>query len=324
MAITIGSLVMDLHSTVLTQEEQELIIHPLVGGVILFTRNYQDPKQLMQLCREIRKVKKSPILIMVDQEGGRVQRFVNGFSALPAFAHYGDMYDTDPVAACAFSKQTAEQMARELLAVGIDFSISPVLDLNKGMSTVIGTRAFHRDPKIVATLGRAFIEGMHAAGMASVAKHFPGHGSVFADSHLELPIDERILQEIEQDDLLPFAMLAPYIRGMMASHLLFPMIDKDIVGFSRHWIQTILRERLQFKGAILTDDLHMQGASISAYAPDRFLAAKAAGCDLALYCNDRPAVIQVLDRVPHATYQLPESTWRLLMRATHAQHDEVL
>lgn len=317
MTAHIGSLVVDLQSLVLSQEEREIIAHPLVGGVILFTRNYHDTAQLMQLCAEIRAAKDAPILIMVDQEGGRVQRFVAGFSTLPAFAHYGDLYDRDPDAALALAKTTASQMASELLAVGIDFSISPVIDLNKGLNTVIGNRAFHRDPAIVASLGRAFIDGMHSVGMASVAKHFPGHGSVSADSHLELPLDSRAMKEIERDDLIPFQQLAMHMKGMMVSHLLFPMVDKDIVGFSKYWIQTILRDKVQFKGAVLSDDLHMQGANISAYAPDRFVAAKEAGCDLALYCNDRKAVIDIIDHVPHQKYQLPSSTWRLLMRTTH-------
>lgn len=313
MANTLGSLIVDLNSLILTQEEREIITHPLVGGVILFTRNYRDKAQLMQLCNDIRTTKGSPILIMVDQEGGRVQRFLSDFSPLPAFAHYGELYDQDPKAACLLAHKTASQMARELLATGIDFSISPVIDLNKGMNTVIGDRAFHRDPATVAKLGQSFIEGMHAVGMASVAKHFPGHGSVSADSHLELPIDHRELSAIENDDLLPFQKLSASMKGMMMSHLLFPAVDKDIVGFSKYWIQTILRKNLHFRGVVLSDDLHMQGANISTFGPDRFFAAKEAGCDLTLYCNDRKAVIDIIDQVSSEKYQLPETLWRLLV-----------
>lgn len=317
MSYQIGSLVIDLNDLVISQEEREMIAHPLVGGVILFKRNYQNKVQLAQLCSDIRLAKGAPCLIMVDQEGGRVQRFLADFTALPSFGDFGVAFDREPKAACEFAKKTAFTMANELLSIGVDFSISPVLDLNKGMNTVIGDRAFHRDPAIVTTLGQHFITGMKAAGMAAVAKHFPGHGSVTADSHLELPLDHRDLYEVEQDDLQPFKQLANLVNGIMASHLLFPNIDKDIVGFSRYWIQTILRDKLQFKGAILSDDLHMQGANISSDASDRFFAAKEAGCDLILYCNDRAAVLRILDQAVHAKFQLPEVIWRQLMKSTY-------
>lgn len=319
MTITIGSLVIDLEGVVLSQEERELIAHPLVGGVILFARNYHDKAQLAALCREVRLSKgEQPLLIMVDQEGGRVQRFVAHFNRLPAFSHYGDLFDRDPRSACESAHATAARMAKELLAVGIDFSISPVLDLNKGMNTVIGDRAFHRHPQTVAMLGKHFIAGMHSVGMPAVAKHFPGHGSVTKDSHLELPIDARTFADLQQDDLLPFQALAHVVNGMMASHLLFPAIESNIVGFSPYWLQTVLRDQLQFKGAILSDDLHMQGANISDDASDRFQAARDAGCDLALYCNDRKAVVRIIDHIPYKSHLLPEATWRQL-QATH-QH----
>ena len=317
MTTTIGSLVLDVGGTALTPEDRELIAHPLVGGVILFARNYQDKGQLTELCQQIRLSKgDQPLLIMVDQEGGRVQRFVSDFSRLPAFSHYGDLFDDDPASACQLAHTMAATMAQELRTVGIDFSISPVLDLNKGMNTVIGDRAFHRDPATVAMLGKHFVAGMQSVGMPAVAKHFPGHGSVSKDSHLELPVDMRALAEIQRDDLLPFQALASLVNGMMASHLLFPAIENNIVGFSAYWLKTILRHELQFKGVILSDDLHMQGANISDDSCDRFQAAREAGCDLALYCNDRQAVVRIIDYVPYKSHLLPENTWRQL-QATH-------
>jgi len=314
MTTSLGPLVLDLQAEQLSQEERELIAHPLVGGVILFTRNYQNKQQLRELCHDVRQLKgeHQPILIMVDQEGGRVQRFVSEFTTLPALAHYGEVFEREPELACELAHTTASVMAQELLDVGIDFSISPVLDLNKGKNTVIGNRAFHRHPDVVSTLGQHFIEGMQKVGMASLAKHFPGHGSVTADSHHELPIDQRTFAELQEDDLVPFQNLAHLVNGMMASHLLFPAIDSNIVGFSPYWLKNILRDKMQFKGVILSDDLHMQGANISDYAPDRFQAARDAGCDLALYCNDRKGVIQIIDHTTYTAHMLPESTWRQL------------
>jgi beta-N-acetylhexosaminidase len=180
------------------------------------------------------------------------------------------------------------------------------------MNTVIGDRAFHRDPTIVITLAKHYIAGMKRAGMQAVAKHFPGHGNVTKDSHVTLPVDQRAFSALMQDDLRPFQALAGTVAGIMSSHLLFPAIDSKIVGFSQYWLKSILRDQLQFKGVILSDDLHMEGANISQYAPDRFLEARVAGCDLILYCNDRQAVVEILDAVPASKHQLSSAEWRSL------------
>lgn len=321
MAKKLGALIIDLSSTELSHEEKELIGHPLVGGVILFTRNYQDKKQLQALCIAIRKIKQSPILIVVDQEGGRVQRFKEGFTELPAFSHYGKLFENNSEAAKSLAAKFAFQMASELLEVGIDLSLSPVLDLNKGMNTVIGDRAFHRNHEIVTAIGDAFITGMRNAGMASVAKHFPGHGSVTSDSHHELPIDHRSLQAIETDDLLPFLALSSKLNGIMASHLLFPAVDKQIVGFSSTWLQNILRKKLNFKNTIFTDDLNMKAAAIAPLAVDRFMSAREAGCDFILYCNDRPAVIDILDDIPYQKHFVDEEKWQPLIGKKASNYD---
>lgn len=315
MSTKIGALVVDLLGLELTQEEKELIQHPLVGGIILFSRNYSNPDQLQQLCKSIRahRRQQQPILIMVDQEGGRVQRFRDGFYPLPGLASIGDYYDHQISLALELAKAHAWLMATEMLGAGIDVSLAPVVDLNKGICTAIGTRAFHAHPEAVFRLAQTYCHGMHSAGMPSVLKHFPGHGSVSADSHAETPVDERSLEVIMQDDIVPFSRLIQHgANAVMAAHIVFPAVDAMQVGFSRKWLQTILRDQLQFNGVTLSDDLNMQGAgTISDYA-DRVVAAREAGCDIALLCNNRQGVIRVLDQVKHEAHQLPESKWRLL------------
>jgi len=291
-----ASLILDLPGAELTPEDKEILTHPFVAGVILFSRNYTAPAQLKNLCQAIQATRKMPLTIMVDQEGGRVQRFREGFTRLPAMASFGELYDTDPLTACQSAQETAYVMASELLALGVNRSLAPVLDLNKGVSAAIGDRAFHRDPQVVVNLAKSYIAGMTSAGMAPVAKHFPGHGSVVADSHIALPADDRSWQEIANEDLLPFvSLIQEKIPAMMAAHIVFPQIDAHPVGFSRHWLQTILRKKLGFKGHIFSDDLNMEGANISTHFVDRVNAAQEAGCDFVLLCNNRPAVIQVLN-----------------------------
>lgn len=314
----LGSLIIDLEGKDLTSEERELLAHPLVGGVILFTRNEESRRQLKHLCQQIRSSCKNPLLIMVDQEGGRVQRFSNEFTRLPCMGHFGKIYDENPDTAGALAKDCGRLMATELLSVGIDFSLAPVLDLNKGMNTVIGERAFHSDPQVVIHLAKSFIQGMQVAGMASVGKHFPGHGSVTLDSHVTIPIDERSLSAIEQEDMKPFEELIKMdisgvgMTGIMAAHIQFPNVDKLAVGFSHRWLQDILRAHLRFTGPIFTDDLNMEGANISADYADRVAAARDAGCDFALLCNNRHGVIQVLDNLPYAAHQVSKDKWSVL------------
>lgn len=307
-----GSLIIDLKGIELEQDEKELLEHPLVGGVILFTRNYQFPEQLQNLIRSIRQVNK-PLLIMVDQEGGRVQRFRNGFTPIPPAAVYGKRYDENPHLGLQLAETGGWLMAYELVSKGIDLSLAPILDLNKGLSSIIGDRAFHQNAAIAVKLAAAYIQGMKRAGMAATGKHFPGHGSVVPDSHLELPVDSRIWDEVRQDDLQPFiAFIKGEIPALMTAHILFPQVDKMPVSFSRFWLKNILREQLGYQGVVISDDLNMKGAEIMGNYADRMCLAREAGCDIILLCNNRPAILQVLDRVVAAEHQLDPSKHELL------------
>lgn len=321
MSVSTGALIIDLQGTTLTPLEAELLAHPVVGGVILFTRNYESREQCLALCAAIRAATTRPRLILVDQEGGRVQRFIPEFTRLAPVATLGEAYDRDPVEGLNAVNQHATTMATELLSLGIDVSLAPVLDLNKGISTVIGNRAFHRDPALVSRLATAYARAMQSVGMAAVGKHFPGHGGVSLDSHVASPIDTRTLETLEQDDLIPFlALIKAGIAGMMASHLIFPAIDDKPVGFSRRWITEILRERYQYRGVILTDDLNMHGASVVGDCTTRVMESREAGCDFALLCNNREGVIHALDHLPEAKHQVSEACWRALReKYTHRQ-----
>ncbi len=292
--MSIGPIMFDLEGLALTQEERDLLLHPHIGGVILFSRNYESPEQVIELTQSVRSVNPN-ILISVDQEGGRVQRFRDSFTQIPGMQQIGKLYNQDNQAGCEFSEACGWLMATEVLAVGVDFSFAPVLDLDKQMSQVIGDRSFHSDPEIVVKLARCFVQGMNRAGMAAVGKHFPGHGSVAPDSHRELPKDERSFKEIEQNDLIPFQKLKNELAGIMPAHILFSKIDEMPVGFSKYWLETILRQRLDYQGAIFSDDLTMQGAKKIGDIQTRALFALDAGCDMILVCNDRDAVESLLD-----------------------------
>lgn len=313
MTNKIGALVVDVAGKDLAAEDKELLAHPLVGGVILFARNYESYRQLQNLCQQIRATRRMPLIIMVDQEGGRVQRFINEFTRLPYMAVFGKMYAEDPIVACQRASDCAWLMATELLAAGVDLSLAPVLDLNKNISNVIGDRAFAANPAIVIELASAFMRGMREAGMAATGKHFPGHGSINVDSHVAIPVDQRSLSAIMQEDIVPFAgLIAAGISAMMAAHIIFPQIDKQAVGFSRIWLHDILRIKLGFNGVIFSDDLNMEGANISAHYADRVVAAREAGCDFALLCNNRDGVIQVLDNLTYESHQLDQTKWGIL------------
>jgi len=281
----------------LTAADRNRLSHPLAGGAILFTRNYVSRAQLKALCAEIRALRDPPPLISVDHEGGRVQRFREGFTAIPAMRGLGELWDRDVAAATRETTRVGWTLASELRACGVDFSFTPVLDLDYGASTVIGDRAFHRNPNAVAHLAAALGDGLAAGGMAAVGKHFPGHGFVSADSHDALPRDERPLEQIAVDDLVPFAALAKRgIAGFMPAHIVFAAVDAEPAGYSRRWLQGILREQLGFDGAIFSDDLGMAGAAGAGDIVARAESARAAGCDIVLACNDMDATDELLQR----------------------------
>jgi len=306
--MSLGPLMIDLAGTALTAEERELLRHRLVGGVILFTRNYTDPAQLSALTADIHAARAPPLIVAVDQEGGRVQRFRNGFSALPAPRRIGHSFDLDPRAAVALARATGWLMAAELRAHGVDISFAPCVDLDLGVSEVIGDRAFHASPEAVAQLALAWMHGMRQAGMAATAKHFPGHGAVVADSHLTLPVDRRTLPDLTPD-LAPYRrLIANGLPAVMAAHVLFPAVDPAPASLSGRWIRDVLRGELRFQGVVFTDDLSMGGAA-AAYGDilGRVRHALSAGCDMLPVCNDRPGVIallQGLDLEPQPTSSL--------------------
>lgn len=283
-----GSLMLDVAGCWLTAEDRDILRQPEVGGLILFARNIEHPQQVTELCRNIRNIRPD-LLIAVDQEGGRVQRLRRGFTRLPSM--HAIAASEDPSAS---ARQAGWLMATEVLSVGIDFSFAPVLDLDCQRNEVIGHRAFGSDPLLVGKLGRAFIDGMHAAGMAAVGKHFPGHGWVTADSHFDIPVDERSLDSIRKSDLKTFAALAGCVEGMMPAHVIYSQVDAQPAGFSSFWLQDILRDELGFNGVIFSDDLSMAGAGAVGDMRARTLAAITAGCDMILVCNDRAAAEQSL------------------------------
>ncbi|MDH5257965.1 MAG: beta-N-acetylhexosaminidase [Gammaproteobacteria bacterium] len=295
----IGPVMIDLEGTELTQEEIELINHPLVGGIIYFARNFESAEQIAALTKSIHENTTQRILTCVDQEGGRVQRFKEGFTRLPPLRPLGHTYDKSAEEGMALSKAMGWLMASEVSAVGVDFSFAPVLDLDYGESEVIGDRAFHSDPDTVSQLARAYIQGLDEAGMSSVGKHFPGHGAVKADSHLELPIDDRSTVEIMEKDVVPFAELISMniLQGIMPAHVVYTAQDKQPAGFSKTWIGQVLRQRLGFTGAVFSDDLNMAAAGMAGSFIDRANIALNAGCDMVLVCNNREGAVEVLDKL---------------------------
>jgi beta-N-acetylhexosaminidase len=287
---------LDVAGLELAPDDIERLRHPQVGGVILFARNFATPLQLVQLTQAIRALRKPGLVIAVDHEGGRVQRFRHGFSAIPPMAALGKRYDHDREEALAAARSTGFVIGAELQAHGVDFSFTPVLDVDYGESSVIGDRALHSDPEAIAVLARALQEGLAACGMASVGKHFPGHGYVRGDSHHEVPVDDRTLAEITAKDLVPFQRLARSdMGGIMPAHVIYPQVDAQPAGFSRVWLQRILRKQLGFDGLVFSDDLSMEGASVAGGVVARAHAALEAGCDMVLICNDPRAADTLLE-----------------------------
>ncbi len=302
---------LDLEGVELTADDRELLQHPAVGGVILFSRNYESPEQLEALTSAIHQLRKPNLLIAVDQEGGRVQRFCGGFSRLPPVAWFGQLYQKSAQQAKEAAGHIAWLMASELRSHGVDFSFAPVLDLGLGVSKVIGDRAFHQKPTVVAELAHAWIHGARAAGMASVGKHFPGHGAVTEDSHHALPVDHRPYQDIQMEDLLPFEqMINSGLEAIMPAHVIYQQIAPDLAGFSPFWLQKVLRERLNFQGVIFSDDLAMAAAEEQGNFSQRAHAAIDAGCDMVLVCNNRSAAEEVVEAL--ADHSNPVTQLRLL------------
>lgn len=293
MTQPLGPVMLDLEGPKLTAAEKRLLLEPTVGGVILFARNVENGYQVRKLCSDIRRIR-ADLLLAVDQEGGRVQRIKEGLTRLPPMARIGECYQANPGDGLALAKDAGWLLGMEMAACGLDLSFAPVLDVESGLSSVIGDRSFSRDPEHVAQLGSAFIHGLHDAGMAAVGKHFPGHGGVAADSHIALPVDERPLEVIKQHDLVPFAYLAGQLDGVMPAHVIYRAFDSRPAGFSPSWLG-MLRESLGFKGCVFSDDLSMAGAHEAGEPKERARAALAAGCDMLLVCNDRQAALDVMD-----------------------------
>jgi beta-N-acetylhexosaminidase len=308
--MTLGPLMVDIAGTELTAADREVMAHPLIGSVILFSRNYLDRAQLHRLIGQIHSVRTPALLIAVDQEGGRVQRFRSGFSALPPLRRIGQTYDGDPQQGLAMARALGWLMAAELLAGGLDFSFAPCVDLDYGLSEIIGDRAFHARASVVATLAVAYMHGMRDAGMAATAKHFPGHGAVVADSHMALPVDRRELIDMDEE-LLPYRrLIANGLPAIMVAHVLFPAVDAVPASFSQRWITQELRHGLQFGGLVFADDLTMAGAASVGDLPTRAQRALAAGCDVVPICNDRAGLERLLDELePHSD---PASQLRLI------------
>ena len=291
----LGPVVVDIEGTRLTEADRRRLAHPLVGMVILFARNCESPDQLRALTAEIRALRSPPLLIAVDHEGGRVQRFRQPpFTRIAAMARLGRLWDQDVLLASRTATAVGYVMAAELRAHGVDLTFAPVLDLDWGHSGVIGDRALHRDPRVVTLLAAHLMHGMAMAGMANCGKHFPGHGWPAADSHVAVPVDGRRRAEILGEDAAPYRSLGIALAGVMPAHVIYPRVDGKAAGFSPRWIKGVLRRRFGFTGAVFSDDLSMAGASVAGDIVARGQAALDAGCDFVLACNDPAAADRLL------------------------------
>ena len=308
--MSLGPLMVDLCADSLSAEEREFLLSPHVGGVILFSRNFTSVESMTELIEEIHAIRHPRLLIAIDQEGGRVQRLREGFTQLPAIKLLGDIYNSDPKRACQLAETTGWLMAAELRSIGIDFSFAPILDLDFGVSQVIGDRAFHKDAEIVSTLAIRYMAGMRAAGMQAVGKHFPGHGAVAADSHIDLPKDNRSFEDILMQDLIPFQrMINQGLAGIMSAHVIYEKVDNTIATFSQKWLQNVLREQMEFNGVIFSDDLSMKAADCGNEYLERTEMALHAGCDMVLICNASERACEVAEKFEN--YNNPASQIRL-------------
>jgi beta-N-acetylhexosaminidase len=306
----------------LTAEDEKRLRHPLVGGVILFARNYESPGQLAELTAAIHALRTPSLLVAVDHEGGRVQRFREGFTRIPAMRELGKIWDAHPQRARHLAQQAGYVLAAELRACGVDFSFTPVLDVDYGQSSVIGDRAFHGDPQAIAELAHSLLLGLKQGGMHSVGKHFPGHGYVQADSHLAIPVDEREFVDIELCDLVPFRRMMDYgLSAVMPAHVIYPKVDSRPAGFSPVWLKQVLRGQLGFEGVIFSDDLSMEGATVAGGIVQRAEAALNAGCDMVLVCNKPESADELLQGLH---WELPATSKARLARMRGAAHPATL
>jgi beta-N-acetylhexosaminidase len=304
--------VADVVGPALTDEDRERLRHPAAGAVILFARNYENPEQLKLLIEDIERQREPALPVCVDHEGGRVQRFREGFTAIPPMRGLGRLWDRDKEAAKEAARAAAYVIGAELGAHGVDFSFAPVLDLDYGASSVIGDRALHFDPNAVGALAAAIVQGFADAGMAAVGKHFPGHGFAAADSHVDVPRDERAFSEIFKKDVAPYRVaLEAGLAGVMPAHVVYTQCDAEPAGYSKYWLQEVLRGKLGFQGLVFSDDLSMAGASTVGGPPARARAALAAGCDMVLLCNDPEGQKNLLDSLGDLPMTNPERLDRM-------------
>ena len=285
LPLPLGPVIVDVDALALTEAECRRLVHPLVGGVILFARNYESAAQVAVMTAEIHALRTPALLVCVDHEGGRVQRFRKGFSSIAPMRELGRLWDRDVLAACREATEVGHLIGTELRAVGVDLSFTPVLDLDHGASGVIGDRAFHADPRVVTLLAKSLNHGLLLGGIGNCGKHFPGHGFARADSHVAMPLDERPLADILAQDAAPYGWLGRSLASVMPAHVIYPKVDPNPAGFSRKWLQDILRRRLKFDGLVFSDDLTMQAASVAGGITARATAALTAGCDMVLVCN---------------------------------------
>jgi len=318
----LGPVMLDVLGKTLTPEDEVRLMHPLVGGVILFARNYESPGQLTELTAAIHALRTAPLLIAVDHEGGRVQRFREGFTRIPPMRELGRIWDEHPQRARHLAQQAGYVLAAELRACGVDFSFTPVLDVDYGQSSVIGDRAFHSDLQAIVELAHSLLLGLKQGGMHSVGKHFPGHGYVQADSHLDMPVDEREFVDIEMCDLIPFRRMVDYgLTAVMPAHVVYPKVDSRPAGYSPVWLKNILRGRLGFQGCIFSDDLSMEAATVAGGIVQRAEAALQAGCDMVLVCN-KPESADELLRGLH--WEMPAVSRARLAQMRGKSHPESL
>ena len=302
----------DVLGPVLTDEDRERMRHAAAGAVILFARNYENPEQLAQLTADIERLREPALPVCVDHEGGRVQRFKEGFTRIPPMRALGKLWDRDRDAARDVATSIGYVIASELGAHGVDFSFTPVLDLDYGGSSVIGDRSLHFDPTAVGALGACLVRGLAQGGVAAVAKHFPGHGYAEADSHVAVPRDERAFKEIARKDIVPYkSVIEAGVAAVMPAHVIYSQVDPNPAGYSKHWLQEVLRGKLGFQGIVFSDDLSMEGAAVAGGPPERARAALEAGCDMVLLCNDPQGLDDLLESLKDVSLAQPERLDRM-------------